>query len=198
MIVNYLQINQVSNTYAFQNRTLAACKTWGGPFQSVAELTNALENADDILKQKCVKNEITYYKLTHLSEFLVNKQLFRVNGIEFEAKLANLKQILSSEVELATTQAGVVLPTNEEVLALMRASDAASDDLIQENQNPPPVNVPPPEPAIQRHPLDILVSCMVGVIWINGKRKHWFLGSITEYDYNHPDEAMVDHLDRTE
>ena len=56
----------------------------------------------------------------------------------------------------------------------------------------------PPEPAIQRHPLDILVNCMVGVIWINGKRKHWFLGSITEYDHDNPDEAMVDHLDRTE
>ena len=80
----------------------------------------------------------------------------------------------------------------------MRAHDAATDDLIQENQNPPPVNVPPPEPAIQRHPLDILVNCMVGVIWINGKRKHWFLGSITEYDHDNPDEAMVDHLDRTE
>ena len=34
---------------------------------------------------------------------------------------------------------------------------------------------------------------MVGVIWINGKRKHWFLGSITEYDHDNPDEAMVDH-----
>ena len=79
------------NTYAFQNRTLAACETWGGPFQSVAELTNAIEKADDKLKQKCVKTEITYYKLILMSEFFVNKQLFRVNGIDYEAKLANLK-----------------------------------------------------------------------------------------------------------
>ena len=49
------------------------------------------EKADDNLKQKCVKNEITYYKLTLMSEFFVNKQLFRVNGIDYEAKLANLK-----------------------------------------------------------------------------------------------------------
>lgn len=182
------------NTYAYQNRVLAACKTWGGPFQSVAELTTALENADDNLKQKCVTNEITYYRLTHMSEFIVNKQLFRVRGIDHETKLANLKQILSSEEELATTRAGVVLPTNDEVLALMRAHDAATNTQIQDPQIPPTVNNLPP--GFQRHPLDILVNCMVGVIWINRKRKHWFLGCITEYDHDNPDEAMVDHLER--
>ena len=92
---------KAQNTYAYQNRVLAACKTWGGPCQSVAELNALLLQADN--KVICFTQEITYYKLTHMSKFLANRQLFRVRGITYEEKLENLTNILSSDHEMLQT-----------------------------------------------------------------------------------------------
>ena len=39
---NTKKYQKAQNTYAYQNRVLAACKTWGGPCQSVEELNAAL------------------------------------------------------------------------------------------------------------------------------------------------------------
>ena len=109
---------KAQNTYAYQNRVLAACKTWGGPCQSVDELNAALLRADN--EAKCITQEITYYKLTHMSEFSANRQLFRVRGISNEEKLENLYQILSLSEDSIAERAGVVLPSNQEVLQTLQ------------------------------------------------------------------------------
>ena len=61
---------KAQNTYAYQNRVLAACKTWDGPCQSLEKLNAALLRADN--EANCLTQEIMYYKLTHMSEFSAN------------------------------------------------------------------------------------------------------------------------------
>ena len=74
-------------------QVLAACKTWGGPCQSVEDLNTALLRTDN--EENSITQRITYYKLTHGIEFSANRQLFRVRGISHEDKLQNFYQILS-------------------------------------------------------------------------------------------------------
>ena len=61
------KLQKARNTYNFQNRVLNTCKSWGGPCTSVGELETALARTDN--PQQCVTQELTYYKLTHHSEF---------------------------------------------------------------------------------------------------------------------------------
>ena len=71
------------------------------------ELDTALQRADN--EGNCLTQEITYYKLTHISEFSSNRQQFMIRGTTFKEKLEDLTNILSSEEHFVVACAGVVL-----------------------------------------------------------------------------------------
>ena len=45
----------------------------------------------------CVTQDLTFYKLTHPSEFIGNRQMFRVRGISHDEKVENLRSLLESK-----------------------------------------------------------------------------------------------------
>ena len=106
---------------AYQNRVLANCKTWGGPCVTERDLDEALLKAEN--ESFCISQELTYYKLTHPTEFSVNKHLFRIRGISEEEKMSNLRCILSTEEDMSDNHMKVgQLPTDQNVLTALLAT----------------------------------------------------------------------------
>ena len=176
------KLQKARNVYSLQNKALANCKTWGGPCVSEADLDVALQRADD--EMFCVTQELTFYKLTHPTEFSSNRQRFRVRGITFEEKVENLRHVLSNEEDMdANRHEKGQLPTNRDVLA----------SLINDPVQPAHEIANPPRPP---HPFEILNNCIVAVVWLVNDTRTWFLGCVTEYSQEDPDVAMVDHLER--
>ena len=151
----------------------------------MSELEIALARAPK--PEQVVTQEITYYKLTHQSEFSANRQRFRIRGITHDEKLRNLQEILSTSEENIIRMAQVGhLPTNAE--ALRSLNDQAQ--LLQPNNAP---NDPPPRP--EPHPFELLTNSIVAVVWIINDKKVCLLGCIIEYNEN-DDVALVDYLER--
>ena len=92
---------------------------------SVYELERALQKCED--EQFCVTQEITY-KLRHPSEFIGNRQLFRVRGISHDEKLENLRNILSDEEDQQDKMRKLGhMPSNKQVLEQL-GSDCSSTE----------------------------------------------------------------------
>ena len=83
---------KAKGVHEYQRKVLSNCKTWGGPYISIKELNEALLIASD--EAFCVTQEITYYRLTHPTEYSTNCDLFRARGISHEQKLENLQYVL--------------------------------------------------------------------------------------------------------
>ena len=170
---------KAKGVHAYQNRVLSNCKTWGGPCVTERDLDQALLKAQD--EAFCVTQELTYYKLTHPTEFSSNRHLFRIRAISNDEKMANLRYILSNEEDMNSYRNQVgQLPTNQDVLKSLIAS---SGDL----------NIPAP-----RRELEVFINSVVAVIWNINNKKTWYLGYIT--DLGKGDEALcsVDHLERVQ
>ena len=73
------KFKKARDTHAHQNRTLAHCKTWGGPCLSSAQLDAALLKADS--EMFCVTQELVYYKLSHHTEYSSNRQPFELEAL---------------------------------------------------------------------------------------------------------------------
>ena len=105
---------------------------WGGPYVSVAELEVALTRAND--EAMSVTFELTFYKLTHPTEFTSNKHLFRVLGIFHNEKLEDLKSVLGNEEDMLNTRIHAkCLPTNADVLLTLQPANPTpecDDNLI--------------------------------------------------------------------
>ena len=114
----------------------------------------------------CVTQEITYYKLSHLAE--------------------NLTQVLSSEEDSLAERAGVVMPSNQEILqTLQPINNGDVNPLLPAKQ------FPDEDP----HPFELFSNCIVAVIWIDTRdRKHLFLSCVVEHDKEDPDVAKVSYL----
>ena len=120
---------------------MANCKTWGGPCVTERDLDEALLKAEN--ESFCISQELTYYKLTHPTEFSVNKHLFRIRGLSEEEKISKLRCILSTEEDMSDNRMKVgQLPTDQNVLTALLATSGGevhqslvdSDlDLTQEN-----------------------------------------------------------------
>ena len=81
------------------------------------------------------------------------------------------------------TQVGQ-LPTKAEAICSL-------NDQIQTLQLNNAPNDPSPRP--EPHPLELLDSCMIAVVWIINDKKVWLLGCITENNQN-DDVALVHYL----
>ena len=169
---------KAKGVHAYQRRVLQNCKTWGGPCVSVDDLNQALLKAPD--EAFCVTQELTYYKLSHPTEYSANRHLFRVRGINHEEKMDNLRYILSNEEDLEANKAKVGrLPSNKDVLAVLQSSNSHDEHR--------------PEP---RRELTVFINSVVAVIWIVNDRKTWYLGYITDLGDDDGDTYTVDHLER--
>ena len=132
---------------AYQKRVLQNCKSWGGPCVTTDDLDQALQKAND--EEFCVTQEITYYKLTHPTEFSQNRHMFRVRGISVGEKMENLRSILSDEEDMETTRRSVgQLPTNKDVMHILRSNNTQSDN----------DTTPPPQ---QQESLEVFINSLV-------------------------------------
>ena len=175
------KLQKARSAYSYLHRVTANCKKWNGPCLSVAELEAALQLAEN--EEYCVTQELTYYKLTHSSEFAAKRQLFRVRGVTHVEKLENLRSLLSTEEDMTELRVSVGrLPTNHDVLSTLRNEDP-TQAASQENVSP--------------HPFEILNNSIIAVVWIISDRKVWFLGCVSRYNKDDPNVAMIDHLERT-
>ena len=160
---------------AYQNRVLANCKTWGGPCVTERDLDEALLKAEN--ESFCISQELTYYKLTHPTEFSVNKHLFRIRGINEEEKMSNLRCILSTEEDMSDNRMKVgQLPTDQNVLTALLATSGG--EVHQSAQ----------------HELEVFINSVVAVTWVVNN-KTWYLGYITEICKD-DNTCLVDHLER--
>ena len=100
---------------------------WGGPCTGVQELEEALGKAET--ENKCVTEELRYYRLTHPVEYNTNRHLFKMRGISYDEKYENLKSILSDEEDMSHKRiAGGSLPSNADVLSALQPAFNLSSD----------------------------------------------------------------------
>ena len=169
------KFRKAESAYAYQNKVLNMCKSWNGPCTTVAQLHAALQRAPD--EKVCLTMELTYYRLTHQSEYKANRQLFRVRGISHEEKLENFTDILSTYDD--HNQAQISLPSNADVLQALQHVD----------------NVQPEQTNLH----DEMLNKVKAVIWVGANnRKHWFLGCVVALHENDQNIVEVDHLVRTD
>ena len=117
---------------------------------SVYELERALQKCED--EQFCVTQEITY-KLRHPSEFIGNRQLFRVRGICNDEKIENLRNILSIEEDQQDKRRKLGhMPSNKEVLEQLRSDCSSTESDSNE--------------------LSVFLNALIAVVWsVNGLKK---------------------------
>lgn len=157
----------------YTRRLLQDCKSWGGPSTTPEELQVILKGKDN--QQKVLKTEMLYFVNTHKSEKIVNKDLFRVNNISFDDMLENLMVILGGDVIKECTATTANLPTNKDVLKIIK-NDSQSSRTVTEK--------------------DIKVNTMCAVVWVDSNKTYsWYLGYIK--DCVEEDMFKVDHLKRT-
>ena len=138
------------------------------------DLEQALIKAND--EAFCLIQEITYYKLTHTTEYTKNRHLFRVRDIIHEEKLENLRY--TEEEDMASTRdAFGQLPTNKDVLKILRDKEGIT--VTDENNDN----------------LNVFINALVVVIWLVEDTKMWHLGYITEIKDN-SEKIIVEHLER--
>ena len=159
---------------AYQKRVLQNCKTWGGPCTTTAELERALQLCEK--EEFCVTQELTYYKLTHPSEFIGNRQMFRVRGISHDEKLDNLRNLLEDEENSQDQRrkAGHI-PSNKEVLEQIRGLDSNQDTNDTTNE------------------LLTFMNALVADVWFVNGQKKWFVGYVIDVNEG---ICTIEHLER--
>ena len=103
----------------------------------------------------CVTQELTFYKLTHPSEFIGNRHMFRVRGISHEEKLDNLRNVLEEEEDHQEKRrkAGH-MPSNKEVLEQICSPESDQDTNETANE------------------LSMFMNALVADVWfVNGQKK---------------------------
>jgi hypothetical protein len=162
------KIAKAKKSQDYVTKLLKDCKSWDGPATNGEELRQCLNGRDD--QHHVLRTEMAYYAHTHKAERIVNKHLYRVNGIPFEEMLENLTILLENADDSSSTATTANLPTNGDVMKAL--------------QNPT-------GPTIR----DVIcVNDMCVVVWQEEDCGYqWYLGYIKEVTSG---KLLIDHLAR--
>ena len=121
---------------------------------------------------------MSYYAHTHKAERIVNRDLYRLNGISFQEMLENLTILLENVDDCGSTATTANLPTNSDVLkALTQHTNCETTSVV----------------AVENE--FTKVNQMCAVLWQENDGYQWYLGYIKEVTSD--GTLMVDHLTRT-
>ena len=123
------KLNKKERSQNFTNNLLRSCKSWNGPFTTVNELDEALENftvkyskegreSDELQdKKQVIKTEIWYRKRTQPRSSGKQGDLYKITIITYQEMLAKCI-ILTNDSSSKDPQMSVVcdLPSNKDVL----------------------------------------------------------------------------------
>ena len=105
-------------------------------------MTEFVNNVRDSEKKKAIRQEIGFQKLMHPLDAKERSHLYRMNYLAVDQMLENLVILLDDEVEESDDGEINCLPTEEETMDLLQASDESTDTkftpqqpVIWHNQN---------------------------------------------------------------
>ena len=102
-------------------------KTWNGPFTVLEEMESALKSMVSEKKIKEVlQHELILQKHMYPNDAIERKELYLVNKQPVNSMTYNLSILLSNDIS-QTTEAEIILPSEDEIVSIIRANG----DLIQ-------------------------------------------------------------------
>ena len=127
-------------------------------------------------------HEITFQKSTHPNDALIRKELYLINKQDVPTMIYNLGILLSYDRTQEENDKDVLLPTEEDVLSMLKSKTFNDPVNTRESQN-----------FIDKNETIIASNELCAIIWNHIGKLNWFLGYIMKINEN---SIKIEHLER--
>ena len=143
-------------------------QTWNGPFTALEDMESALKSMVSEKKVKEVlRHELILQKHMHPNDAIERKELYLINKQSVNSMSYNLSILLSNDIS-QSTEAEIILPSEDEIVSIIRANG----DLIPTRS-------------------DLRVNEAHAVVWNVAGSIRWFIGFLLEVK---ADSVKMEHL----